>query len=74
MSADKFNAFKQAEKEANNSQKVKKPLAIPKVKKETKEQMSIVLTPTNKKKLREMAESVNMSASELIAYWIENQE
>ena len=46
---------------------------LPNNKKETKEQMSIILTPTHKKKLRKMADNLNMSARELIGYWIEKE-
>ena len=47
---------------------------LPNKKKETKQQMSIMLTPSHKKKLRKMADNLNMSASELIGYWIDQQE
>lgn len=43
----------------------------PKKNRETKEQMSIMLTPTHKKKLRKLANDSGMSASELIGYWID---
>ncbi len=43
----------------------------PKQVKETKKQMSIVLTPTHKRKLRTLASDSGMSASELIGYWID---
>lgn len=43
----------------------------PKRNRETKEQMSIMLTPTQKKKLRKLANDLGISASELIGYWID---
>lgn len=39
--------------------------------KERKEQMSIMLTPTHKKEIRKMADSLNISVSELIGYWVD---
>lgn len=44
---------------------------IPKQKKEIKKQMSIMLTPTDKKRVRDIADKANMSVSELFAFWIE---
>ncbi|KKW74480.1 MULTISPECIES: hypothetical protein [Lactococcus] len=60
-----FNAFEKAKFETKNNYK------IPKKIKERKEQMSIMLTPTNKEKIRSLADEANMSVSELIAYWLE---
>ncbi|TLQ09284.1 hypothetical protein FEZ44_10810 [Lactococcus cremoris] len=60
-----FNAFEKAKSETKNNYK------IPKKIKERKEQMSIMLTPTNKEKIRSLADEANMSVSELIAYWLE---
>lgn len=74
MSANKFNDFSKAKDEVSVTEEVKAPKGIPVAKKERKEPMSIVLPPSKKKKLKEMASSVNMSASELILYWIDNQE
>lgn len=71
MGKKKNKSANKAQEEHNSE--IQKPLGIPIVKKENKEPMSIVLTPTNKKRLKVIATSVNMSASELIAYWIENQ-
>lgn len=71
---DKFNAFNKAKEEAGSTQAPKMPIGLPQKVRETKEQMSITLTPTQKNKLREYANMANMSASELIGYWIENQE
>lgn len=72
---NKFNAFSKAQEELDKTNTPAKNVntggILPKKKKETKEQMSIMLTPSHKKKLREMADSLNMSASELIAYWID---
>lgn len=72
---NKFNAFSKAQEELDKTNTPNKNVntsgILPKKKKETKEQMSIMLTPSHKKKLREMADSLNMSASELIAYWID---
>lgn len=73
---DKFNAFNLAKEEVHTKEEglPKMPMGIPIQQKENKQPMQISITPTNKKKLKEMAASVNMSASGLIAYWIENQE
>lgn len=75
---DKFNAFSKAQEEVakpNTSVKnVNTGGILPKKKKERKEQMSIMLTPSHKEKLRKMADSLDMSASELIGYWIEQGE
>lgn len=75
--ANKFNAFQKAQEEAannNNTPSTNSGAILPKMKKETKAQMSIMLTPTHKKKIRKLADGVNMSASELIAYWIDQHE
>ncbi|MEC6748162.1 hypothetical protein VXN63_06365 [Marinilactibacillus sp. XAAS-LB27] len=61
-------------KEDNSQSEVTKPSSLPELEKEKKGSMNLSITPTNKKKLKDMAQSVNMSASELIAYWINNQE
>lgn len=72
----KFNDFAKAQGELSKTNATSTSAAnvgLPdKKKKETKEQMSIMLTPTQKKKLRRMAEDLNMSASELIGYWVDN--
>lgn len=71
---NKFNAFSKAQGEVS---KPNDPVTnanvggiVPK-KKERKEQMSIMLTPSHKEKIREMADSLNMSVSELIGEWID---
>ena len=71
---NKFNAFSKAQEEVSKGNSV--PTGniggiLPNKKKETKEQMSIMLTPSHKKKIRKMADNLNMSASELIGYWID---
>lgn len=70
---NKFNAFSKAQDEVSkgNVPTGNTGGILPKKKKETKEQMSIMLTPSHKKKVREMADNLNMSASELIGYWID---
>lgn len=68
---DKFNVFNKAKEEVNTKTPFTKSSIPPKKIKETKEQMSIMLTPTHKRKLRSLADDSGMSASELIAYWIE---
>lgn len=70
----KFNDFAKAQEELSktNSTSGGSIGLPPKKKKETKEQMSIMLTPTQKKKLRRMADDLDMSASELIGYWIDH--
>ena len=70
---NKFNDFAKAQKEVS---KINTPATntvgiVPKQKKETKEQMSIMLTPTHKKEIRKIADSANMSVSELIGYWVD---
>ncbi|WP_225742872.1 hypothetical protein [Marinilactibacillus sp. Marseille-P9653] len=59
--------------EAKSLSEVTKLSSLPELEKEKKGSMNLSITPTNKKKLKDMAQSVNMSASELIAYWINNQ-
>lgn len=69
----KVNSFDKIQEEHNNSRKKQTKFNNPQKKiKERKEQMSIVLTPANKIQLRAIADNAGMSASELIAYWIEN--
>ena len=72
----KFNDFAKAQGELSKTNAVSTSagnVGLPeKKKKETKEQMSIMLTPTQKKKLRRMADDLDMSASELIGYWIDH--
>ena len=68
---DKFNVFNKAKEEVNTKAPLTKSSIPPKKIKETKEQMSIMLTPTLKRKLRSLADDSGMSASELIAYWID---
>lgn len=68
----KFNHFAKAQEEVSKVNPTDTKSSVPpKKNKETKEQMSIMLTPTHKKKLRKMANDLNMSASELIGYWID---
>ena len=69
----KFNDFAKAQEELSKTNTTSAgSIGLPaKKKKETKEQMSIMLTPTQKKKLRRMADDLDMSASELIGYWID---
>ena len=68
----KNNKFSKVRDEITANKKPEKYSNLPKNKKEKKEQMSIVLPPSLKKELRSMADSAGMSASELIAYWIES--
>lgn len=70
----KFNDFAKAQEELSKTNTTSTgSVGLPaKKKKETKEQMSIMLTPTQKKKLRRMADDLDMSASELIGYWIDH--
>lgn len=73
----KENRFKVAKDEVNTKSlnkrnEEKENIFTPPIqKRENKEQMSIMLTPTAKNTLRELADEANMSASELIAYWID---
>lgn len=53
-----------------NKEEIKKDTTIPKKIKENKTRMNISLTPTEKDQVREIADSINMSVSELFAYWI----
>lgn len=53
-----------------NKEEIKKDTTIPKKIKENKTRMNISLTPTEKEQVREIADSINMSVSELFAYWI----
>lgn len=77
MSKNKENRFNIAKDEVNtkslNKNKEEKDnlFAPPVQKRENKEQMSIMLTPTDKSTLRKLSNEANMSASELIAYWID---
>lgn len=73
ISSDKVEtkSFDKALEEHNSTPKKGKFSTPPKKEKVRKQQMSIVLTPENKEKLRVQADKVGMSASELIAYWIE---
>lgn len=68
---DKFNHFAGAQEEISKTNPPTTSGIPPKKVKETKEQMSIMLTPTHKKKLRKLASDSGMSASELIGYWID---
>lgn len=69
------NSFEKVSEEYDNTTKKYSKLNNPQKRiKVRKEQMSIVLTPANKSKLRMLADNVGMSASELIAYWIENSD
>lgn len=71
--SDKFNAFNNAKNEANQNEDLKPAAIRPRKRERKSEQLTIVLTPTNKNRIREIADSVGMSISELIAYWVENQ-
>lgn len=65
------NKFSKVRSEVSKPKNIQDSAYIPqKRKRETKEQMSITLTPTDKKRLRKLADSAGMSASELIGYWI----
>lgn len=71
---DKFNSFAKAKEEISNLEGKKTIEAkrdIPIKRKERKEQVSIMLTPSIKEKARLAAERANMSVSELIGYLIE---
>lgn len=69
---EKNNFFDKANLEHMNINKeeIKKDTTIPKKIKENKTRMNISLTPTEKEQVREIADSINMSVSELFAYWI----
>ncbi|EKZ0201726.1 hypothetical protein AAK913_12110 [Enterococcus faecium] len=47
-------------------------IPIPKASREKKEQMSLTLKPSQKKKLNALAKSVGMSVSDLVGYWADN--
>lgn len=68
---NKFNHFAKAQEEISKTNPPVSANIPPKKNRETKEQMSIMLTPTHKKKLRKLADDSGMSASELIGYWID---
>lgn len=69
------NSFDKVNEEYDNNTKIHSKVNNPQKRiKVRKEQMSIVLTPANKEKLRMLADNLGMSASELIAYWIENSD
>lgn len=70
MSIDNSNGYDKAYDEREKNQKSKKINSIPIKKRERKEQMSIVLKPSDKADLRRMADNEGISASELIANWI----
>lgn len=74
---EKFNSFKKAQEEAEKKQ-IGQSNIVPKGPeknipqgKETKKQMSLMFTPSHKEKARKIAESHNMSVSELFAYWLD---
>lgn len=73
MSEDnKFNAFQKAQGEVTpNNPTAKVSKITPQGARERKEQMSIMLTPTHKRQIRQLADSVNMSVSELIGLWVD---
>lgn len=75
MNEDKFNVYAKAQEEAQelSTKETKVTIAKKRRRRETKEQMSIMLTPTNKAKIRSMADELGISASELIAEWIEEK-
>lgn len=74
---NKFNSFLRAEEEARKKQEsqnervLKGPAKNIPQGKETKKQMSLMFTPSHKEKARKIAESHNMSVSELFAYWLD---
>lgn len=71
MNMNNDNSFEKVYKEREKNSKGEKPNTTPIKKRERKEQMSIVLTPTDKADLRGMSDNLGLSASELIAKWIE---
>lgn len=68
------NPYLKAEDEVVNKEEVPKPtiptMDIPKGK-ETKKQMSLMFTPTHKKKAHRIAKKHDMSVSELFGYWLD---
>lgn len=70
MNVDNSNGYDKAFEERKKNQKSEILNNIPIKKRERKEQMSIVLTPTDKSDLRRMSDNEGISASELIANWI----
>lgn len=68
---EKFNSFAKAKDEVTETKKtIETKRSIPIKSKERKEQVSIMLTPSDKEKARLAAEKANMSVSELIGYLI----
>ena len=69
-----FNAFSKAQQEAEELKKTKtegEQAPAKRRRRETKVQMSLMFTPTNKAKLISLAEQEGISVSELIADWID---
>ncbi|EJS44985.1 hypothetical protein ICG_06104 [Bacillus cereus BAG1X1-3] len=71
------NPYANAVTEVENNEKVTAPnkpaMNIPKGK-ETKKQMSLMFTPTHKKKAIRIAKEHDMSVSELFGYWLDQYE
>lgn len=75
MSDNKFSNFNERAKEEASQKKVAQmPPKMPNNEREVKKNMTVVITPSNKAKFKELADSAGMSMSELLAFWIENAE
>lgn len=72
---DKFNAFNTAKEEAatKNVPMNKMPVVPSTPKKELKKNTTLSIKPSSKKKFKALADSVNMSMSELLEFWIDQQ-
>lgn len=70
--SDKFNAFNQAKEEVKKEEKLKTKLPIKA--KMVKQQKTIMLTPEQINKGKQLSEITGMSFSELVGYLIENAE
>lgn len=67
------NKFAKAKNELGNKQEKVMPNVVPVPKKEGKELKKsnvFMLTPTEKKNLKKLADTYGMSMSELLAFWI----
>ena len=73
MNVNNSNGYDKAFEERDKNQKSEILNSMPIKKRERKEQMSIVLTPTDKVDLRRMSDNEGISASELIANWIKEK-
>lgn len=73
MNVNNSNGYDKAFEEREKNQKSEILNSMPIKKRERKEQMSIVLTPTDKVDLRRMSDNEGISASELIANWIKEK-